>query len=88
MQRGQRAAEGGTMERLDPARPHPGEKRHDRRRPTAQLAQCRAVTPVHGGRAGHAMPGEMLHQRDKKGQVLGIDPLFIERQDEIAAPRW
>ena len=27
----------------------------------------------------------MLHQRDKKGQVVGIDPFFIERQDEIAA---
>ena len=26
----------------------------------------------------------MFHQADKKGQILGMDPFFVERQDELA----
>ena len=84
MQPGERPADGGAMVRLNASWPHSGEKRHDRRGASAQLAQSDAVAPSHRRRAGDPLPRQMLHQRNEKRQVPWRDPLFIKGQNEIA----
>ena len=84
MQPGQRTAERRAVERLDAARPHAVEKGDDRRWPAAQFAQRLAVARPHRGRAGDALMGEVIHQRDEERQVRRGDPLLVKRQDEVA----
>ncbi len=85
MQPGERGADRGAMERLNAARPHSGEEGHQCRRAAAQLAQSDAVPGLDRCRTGDTLCREMLHQSDEKRQILGRNPLFIERQNEIAA---
>ena len=44
-----------------------------------------AVPPAHRLRTDQPVLGEMLHQADEPGQIVGIDALFIEREEEVAA---
>src|SRR5580704_12723177 len=85
MQPGESGADRRAMKWLDTARPHSGEEGHQCRRAAAQFAQGSAVPALDRGRAGDVLCREMLHQSDEKRQILERDPLFIERQDEIAA---
>jgi hypothetical protein len=69
---------------LRAARPQAVEKADDCRRPAAELAQRAAVAPGDRHRTVDAVAREVLHQADEVGQVLGPDPLFVERQDVAA----
>ena len=44
-----------------------------------------AVAGLYGQGAVQAGFGQMLHQADEEGQVFGMDPLFVQGQDEGAA---
>ena len=67
------------------ADPHAVEERHDRGRPPGEPAEHPAVAILDRLRAIEPARGEMFHQSEEERQVVGSDPLLIERQDEIAA---
>ena len=72
------------MLRPHPARPHARQERGDRGMAAAQPTQRHAIAPMHRQRADDAAPGQMLHQAEKPGQVGGVHPLLVQRQDEVA----
>ena len=62
MEDGERPADRGAMEWQDAPRPHPGQKRHNRRGPPAEVAQSNAVTPPYRGRAGDPVPRQVADE--------------------------
>ena len=55
--------------------------------PAAQMAQCRAIAPMHRQRADDAALRQMLDQAEEPGQLRRIDASFVQRQDEVARRR-
>src|SRR2546430_7190114 len=65
--------------------PHAFEESHDCRRAARDPAERAAMSIPYRLRAIKSVTGQMLHEPKEKRQVSFVDPLFIEREDEIAS---
>ena len=77
----QRLAHRRTVAGLRPPDPDPLQESDDGGRPPGQRAQHLALRIVHRRRAGQAGAGQMLHQAEEEGELLGNDALFVEREE-------
>src|SRR5262245_24905556 len=84
MQARQCLANGRAMVRTWPPNPQSVKKCDDRGRPAGDLAKEGAALVLYRLRTGDAASRQMLHQAQKKWQIVFGDPLFIQRQNEIA----
>ncbi len=84
MQSGKYVSERRAMGGARPSDPHSVEKRDQRGRAARDLAQHLARLVLYGLRTGDAARVQMLHQSEKKRQVLRRYPSFIKREDEMA----
>ena len=66
------------------AHPHAFEEGDERRRPAGEHAEQLAVVALDRQRAGDALAGEMVHQAEEEGQIVGVDALLVEGEDEGA----
>ena len=87
MERRQRLADRSAMLQRDAARPQAVQEGRDGGRLAGQRAQRLAVAAVDRPRAGDAARRQMIHQAEEERQVPGVDALFVERQDVLAARR-
>jgi hypothetical protein len=87
MQPRQRIAKRAAVNRRRPPNPHAVQESDHRRRPAGEATQHLAVLVLDRLRAADATRVQMLHQAEKKRQVLGRHAPFVEREDEVTAAR-
>src|SRR5262245_55014118 len=84
MQARQCLANGRAVVRTWAPDPQSVKKSDDRGRPAGDLAKEAAVLVLYRLRTSDAASRQMLHQAQKKWQIVFGNPLFIQCQNEIA----
>src|SRR5262245_27494576 len=84
MQSRQCLANGRAVVRTWPPHPQSIKKRDYRGRSAGHLAKDAAALVLYRLRRSYAASRQMLHQAQKKWKIVFSDPLFIQRQNEIA----